>query len=96
MRTITTTTGAEITLDGDLLAVIEALYREVTAKRGLDRSFEDMMREITHLIDQMADEDRRTYLLESLFLNTVKYENDKLEAYLRKLRKAPGDEAEGR
>ena len=87
MRTITTTTGAEITLDGDLLAVIEALYREVTAKRGLDRSFEDMMREITHLVDQMADEDRRTYLLESLFLNTVKYENDKLEAYMRRLDK---------
>jgi hypothetical protein len=85
MRTITTTTGAEITLDGDLLAIMETLYREVTAKRGLDRSFEDMMREITHLIDQMADEDRRTYLLESLFLNTVKYENDKLEAYMRRL-----------
>jgi hypothetical protein len=87
MRTITTTTGAEIALDGDLLAVMETLYREVTARRGLDRSFEDMMREITHLIDQMADEDRRTYLLESLFLNTVKYENDKLEAYMRKLDK---------
>ena len=85
MRTITTTSGAEITLDGDLLAVMETLYREVTAKRGLDRSFEDMMREITHLIDQMADEDRRTYLLESLFLNTVKYENDKLEAYMRRI-----------
>ena len=87
MRTITTTSGAEITLDGDLLAVMEILYKEVTAKRGLERSFEDMMREITHLIDQMADEDRRMYLLESLFLNTVKYENDKLEAYMRKLEK---------
>ena len=30
------------------------------------------MREITHLIDQMDDADRRAYLLESLFLNTVK------------------------
>ncbi len=49
MKTIKTTTGAEITLDGDLLAVMETLYREVTARRGLDRSFEDMMREITHL-----------------------------------------------
>ena len=87
MKTISTTTGAEIALDGDLLAIMETLYREVTAKRGLDRSFEDMMREITHLIDQMAEEDRRTYLLESLFLNTVKYENDKLEAYMRKLDK---------
>jgi len=87
MKTISTTTGAEISLDGDLLAIMETLYKEVTAKRGLDRSFEDMMREITHLIDQMAEEDRRMYLLESLFLNTVKYENDKLEAYMRKLDK---------
>ena len=87
MKSITTTTGAEITLDGDLLAIMETLYKEVTAKRGLDRSFEDMMREITHLIDQMAEEDRRTYLLESLFLNTVKYENDKLEAYMKRLAK---------
>jgi len=87
MKTITTTTGAPISLDGDLLAIMETLYKEVTAKRGLDRSFEDMMREITHLIDQMAEEDRRTYLLESLFLNTVKYENDKLEAYMRKITK---------
>ena len=87
MKTITTSTGAEIALDGDLLAIMETLYREVTAKRGLERSFEDMMREISHLIDQMAEEDRRTYLLESLFLNTVKYENDKLEAYMRRLEK---------
>ncbi|HZI82180.1 MAG TPA: hypothetical protein VFD69_21840 [Vicinamibacterales bacterium] len=87
MKTITTTTGEPIALDGDLLAIMETLYKEVTAKRGLDRSFEDMMREITHLIDQMAEEDRRTYLLESLFLNTVKYENDKLEAYMRRLDK---------
>jgi hypothetical protein len=66
---------------------METLYREVTAKRELDRSFEDMLREIKHLIDQMDDGDRRAYLLESLFLNTVKYENDKLEAYMRKLTK---------
>ena len=87
MRTIKTTTGASITLDGDLLAVMETLYREVTARRALDRSFEDMVREIHHLIEQMDDAERRTYLAESLFLNTVKYENDKLEAYMKKLTK---------
>ena len=87
MKTIKTTTGAEIALDGDLLAIMETLYREVTAKRELERSFEDMIKEIKHLIDQMDDAERRTYLLESLFLNTVKYENDKLEAYMRKLAK---------
>ena len=87
MRTIKTTTGADIALDGDLLAVMEALYREVTAKTELHRSFEDMVREIQHLIEQMDDSERRTYLAESLFLNTVKYENDKLEAYMKKLTK---------
>jgi hypothetical protein len=87
MRMIKTSTGAEIPLDGDLLAIMETLYREVTARRALERSFEDMVREIHHLIGQMTDEERRTYLAESLFLNTVKYENDKLEAYMKKLTK---------
>ncbi len=84
MRTIKTTTGVDIALDGDLLAVMEALYQEVTARRALDRSFDDMVQEIQHLIEQMSDTERRTYLAESLFLNTVKYENDKLEAYIKK------------
>ena len=85
MRTIKTTTGADIVLDGDLLAIMETLYREVTARKELERSFEDMIKEINHLIGQMDDVERRAYLLESLFLNTVKYENDKLEAYMRKI-----------
>jgi len=87
MRTIKTTNGAPISLDGDLLSIMEALYREVTAKRELERSFEDMVKEIHHLIEQMDESERSTYLAESLFLNTVKYENDKLEAYMKKLTK---------
>jgi Zn-dependent M32 family carboxypeptidase len=87
MRTIKTLNGAPITLDGDLLAIMEALYQEVTARQALDRTFEDMVKEIHHLIEQMDDAERRTYLAESLFLNTVKYENDKLEAYMKKLTK---------
>jgi Zn-dependent M32 family carboxypeptidase len=87
MRTIKTSNGVPIVLDGDLLSVMEALYKEVTATRELERSFEDMVKEIHHLIDQMDENERRTYLAESLFLNTVKYENDKLEAYMKKLTK---------
>jgi len=90
MRTIKTTGGAEVQLDGEILTLVEALYREVTAQRALDRSPEDMMREIQALIGQMDDEERQTYLIESLFLNTVTYENERLAAYLRKL----GDEPE--
>jgi Zn-dependent M32 family carboxypeptidase len=85
MRMIKTTTGAPIPLDGDLLAIMEALYQEVTAKRELERTFEDMVREIQHLVEQMTDDERQAYFKESLFLNTVKYENDKLEAYMRRL-----------
>ena len=85
MRIIKTTTGIGVALDGDLLAIMEALYHEVTAKRSLERSFEDLVKEIHHLISQMDDDERRTYLAESLFLNTVKYENDKLEAYMKRL-----------
>jgi hypothetical protein len=85
MRTIKTTTGASIALDGDLLAILEALYLEITVSRNFDRSFEDMMMEIRHLIDQMTEEERCAYLVESLFLNAVKYENDRADAYVRKL-----------
>jgi hypothetical protein len=87
MRTIKTTSGLEIALDGDVLAVLEALFHEVTARRELERSFEDLKNEINHLIRQMTPEEVRLYFEESLFLNQVTYENDKLEAYMRKLEK---------
>ena len=92
MRTIKTTSGHEITLDGDLLSVLEALFSEVTAKRELERSYEDLTREIEHLIAQMTPEEIQAYFAESLFLNQVKYENDKLEAYMRKLERPGNDE----
>ena len=85
MRKVRLTTGFELPLDGDLLGVLEALYREVTLKRQLKVSFEDMMREIEGIVGQMREEDRRRYLVESLFLNSVTYENEMLDAYMRKL-----------
>ena len=65
--------------------MLEALYREVTLKRALQVSFEDMMREIQVLVDQMDEDERRRYLVESLFLNSVTYENEMLDAYMRRL-----------
>ena len=85
MRTIKLTTGVEVPLDGDLLTVLEALYREMTARRELERTFEDTVREIQEVIDQMTDNERRQYLSESLFLNFVSYENERLGAYMKKL-----------
>ncbi|HZB26301.1 MAG TPA: hypothetical protein VE379_09235 [Vicinamibacterales bacterium] len=85
MRTIKMTTGAQVLLDGDLLNILETLYREMTAKRELERTFEDTIREIQHVIEQMTDDERRQYLSESLFLNFVSYENERLGAYMKKL-----------
>ena len=85
MRTIKMTTGADLHLDGDLLTVLETLYKEVSARRELQSNFEDMAREIQNVIDQMTDDERRQYLSESLFLNTVSYENERLGAYMKRL-----------
>ena len=85
MRSVKLTTGLEIPLDGELLGVLEALYREVTLKHELEVSFQDMMKEIEGLVDQMDEPDRRRYLVESLFLNSVTYENEQLDAYMRRL-----------
>jgi hypothetical protein len=87
MRTIKLTTGAEVPLDGDLLTVLESLYREMTANRELEGTFEDTVREIQEVISQMTDEERQHYLSESLFLNFVSYENQRLGALLKKLPK---------
>jgi hypothetical protein len=85
MRIVKTTGGTEIPLDGDLLAVVEGLYKDVTVRLELERTFEDMMQEIQAIVDQMSDDERRAYLVESLFLNTVTYENEKAGAVIKKL-----------
>ena len=85
MNKLRLSTGHEVPLDGDLLAVLEGLYREVTLKRQFKGSFEDMMREIEGLVEQMSPEDRRRYLVESLFLNYNTYESEMLDAYGRRL-----------
>jgi hypothetical protein len=87
MRTIKLTNGADVPLDGDLLTVLETLYKELTAKQDLDYSFEDTSREIQQVIEQMTADERRQYLSESLFLNFVSYENERLAAYMKKLSK---------
>jgi hypothetical protein len=97
---VTFSGGFALDLDGDLLALLEALYREVTLRHALNVSFEDMMREIQGLVDQMGAEERRRYLVESLFLNSVTYENEMLDAFMRRItemkRKGRGEEGKSR
>jgi hypothetical protein len=85
MNALRFSTGTKVPLDGDLLAILESLYREVTLRRQFKGSFEDMMREIEGLVGQMSEEDRRRYLVESLFLNYNTFESEMLDAYARRL-----------
>ncbi len=84
-RNLRLSTGFEVPLDGDLLAIVEALYKEITLGNVLNSSFETMRAEILSLIDQMTPAERRDYFAESLFLNSVTYENEMLAAYVRRL-----------
>ena len=85
MRRIKTSTGAAVLLDGDLLAIMDVLYQEVTAKNELERSFDAMNKEIANLIDQMTAPELRAYLQEALFVNTITYENQRAAAYIKRV-----------
>ena len=93
MRTITTSSGTPLQLDGDVLAVIEAVSRDLIRRRALDYSFEDVDREFLHLVSQMSEDELRAYLKESLFMSFNRYENEQLSTLVRKANRA--EEQEG-
>lgn len=88
MRTITTSSGTRIELDGDVLAVIETVSRDLARRAELDYGFEDVVREIEHVIEQLSETDLRVYLKESLFMSFNRFENDRIQAIVRKARRA--------
>jgi hypothetical protein len=96
MRTIKTLPGTPIELDGDALAVIETISRDLTRRHELAYGFEDVDREIQHVIDQMQEADLRVYLKESLFMSFNRYENDRMLTIVKRASQATADKAEAR
>ena len=88
MRRITTSAGTPVDTDGDVLAVIEAISRDLARRDDLDYSFEEVEREFQHLINQLTDEELRVYLKESLFMSFNRFENERLMAVVRKASEA--------
>jgi hypothetical protein len=84
MRTITTSSGTVIELDGDVLAVIEAISLDLARRSELDYAFEDVDREVRHIVAQLTEEELRGYLKESLFMSFNRYENERMVALVRK------------
>ncbi|MCC7009895.1 MAG: hypothetical protein IT184_13895 [Acidobacteria bacterium] len=95
MRTITTAAGTPIELDGDVLAIIETISRELARRRELDYGFEEIDREFQHLVAQMTDEELRIYLKESLFMSFNRFENERMLAILRRAGLAAREEDGG-
>ena len=91
MRTIQTTSGTRVELDGDALNVIETISRDLARRRELDYGFEDVDREIQNLVAQMNEEELRAYLKESLFMSFNRFENDRLMALVEKANEARED-----
>jgi hypothetical protein len=88
MRMIQTTFGTDVDVDGDALAVIEVVSRDLARRKELEYGFEDVDREIQHLVDQLSEAELRAYLKESLFMSFVRYENDRLAAVVDKANSA--------
>jgi hypothetical protein len=91
MRTITTTAGTRVEADGDVLAVLETISRDLTRTRQLDYGFEDVDREFQHLVAQMTEEELRIYLKESLFMSFNRFENERLMKLVKKAGEANED-----
>ena len=83
-RTIKTSAGTAIELDGDVLAVLETISRDLTRKSELDYGFEEVDQEFQQLVAQMTPDELKAYLKESLFMSFNRYENDQMAAILRK------------
>jgi hypothetical protein len=90
MKKIKLSTGFELPLEGDLLSLIEAIYQEVALRKDLKHSYEDVMKEIENILSQLTPEQLQHYFKESLFLNTVTYENEMLDAYVKSLSQEKG------
>ena len=84
--------GTVIPLDGDLVFLIDAIYREFVAQRDFAPAYAEVRRAIEDILEQMDAVTTREYFAASLFLNFVTYENEmaeRVQAAITKKAKRP-------
>jgi len=91
MRKIKTTSGTTVELDGDVLAVIEIVSRDLLRRKELEYGFEDVDREFEFLVGQLSEVELRSYLKESLFMSFNRFENDRMGQLMKKASEATED-----
>ena len=94
MRTVHTISGTPIELDGDVLAILETISRDLARRQLLDYGFEDVDREIQHVIGQLTEDELKVYLKESLFMSFNRYENDRMLKIVTRASRQPADDRE--
>ena len=94
MRVIITTSGTRLELDGDVLAILESVSRDLARRQELEFGFEDVDREFQHLVAQMTADELRVYLKESLFMSFNRFENDRMLAIVRRAQRARDGDGE--
>jgi hypothetical protein len=88
MRTIQTLAGTPLVLDGDVLAVIETVSRDLLRGQELNYGFEDVDRAFLHLVSEMTEDDLRAYLKESLFMSFNRYESELMSGLVKRAAQA--------
>jgi hypothetical protein len=88
MRTITTTAGTTIEIDGDVLAILETISRDLVRRRQLDYVYEDVEREFEHVTSQLTVDELKMYLKESLFMSFNRFETERMLSILKKAESA--------
>jgi len=94
MRVITTSSGTRLELDGDVLAIIESVSRELARRQELEYGFEDVDREFQHLVAQMTADELRAYLKESLFMSFNRFENDRMMVIVRRAHRTTDEDTD--
>lgn len=79
------TTGVSLELDGDLVFLIDTLYREIAVRQQLGHTYQDIKQEIEAIYDQMDEPTRREYFASSVFLSYVTYENEMADRLTQKI-----------
>ena len=88
--------GTTLPLDGDLVYLVDALYKEFALKREFAPSYPDVQREIGRILDQMDKATTREYFASSIFLNYVTYENEMADRLADKLTRRPTEKTKKR
>ena len=87
-RSIKTSAGTAIDLDGDVLAVLETISRDLSRKSALEYGFEEVDHEFQQLVAQMTPDELKAYLKESLFMSFNRFENERLASVVKKAGRA--------